>query len=297
MFPFQFYLSGLLRRLTRLLCFAALPSLVALVAGDTATAKDPRYTNPLPVTTPAGATVESCADPAIIHAGPSGENAWYLYCTTDPLSGDDRDASGNLIFHLIPIFRSTDLVHWSYVGDAFAERPDWVADTAGLWAPDIQYFNGQYYLYFAASDTKAGGSAIGVATSPSPTGPWTEKGAPVVEPHTAPCCPGAPRWTFDPSIIADDEGQRYIYYGSYFGGISARELSADGLTSDPTSQTQIAIPNRYEGAYVIKRNGYYYLFVSATDCCRGPLTGYSVFVGRSTSPLGPFVDRDGISLL
>jgi arabinan endo-1,5-alpha-L-arabinosidase len=59
----------------------------------------------------------------------------------------------------------------------------------------------------------------------------------------------------------------------------------------------IVLPDRYEAAYVVPRDGYYYLFVSATNCCNGPLTGYSVFVGRSASPLGPFVDRDGIPFL
>jgi arabinan endo-1,5-alpha-L-arabinosidase len=58
----------------------------------------------------------------------------------------------------------------------------------------------------------------------------------------------------------------------------------------------VAVANKYEGAEVAKRGGYYYLFVSATDCCRGPLTGYSVFVGRSTSPTGPFLDRSGADL-
>jgi arabinan endo-1,5-alpha-L-arabinosidase len=45
------------------------------------------------------------------------------------------------------------------------------------------------------------------------------------------------------------------------------------------------------------KDGFYYLFVSATNCCNGPLTGYSVFVGRSEDPTGPFVDKQGISLL
>jgi arabinan endo-1,5-alpha-L-arabinosidase len=244
-------------------------------------------------------TVETCADPSIIRAADPADAAWYMVCTTDPLSGTDRDAAGNLIFHLIPQFRSTDLVNWTYLGDAFAQRPAWVAPTAGLWAPSIEYFNNQYYLYFTASDTSlpGGGSAIGVATSASPAGPWVELGVPVVEPHAPPCCPDAKRWTFDPAIIADDAGQRYIYYGSYFGGISARKLSADGLSSDPATQVQITIANRYEGPFLVKRDGFYYLFASATDCCRGPLTGYSVFVGRSQSPLGPFVDAEGISLL
>jgi arabinan endo-1,5-alpha-L-arabinosidase len=95
----------------------------------------------------------------------------------------------------------------------------------------------------------------------------------------------------------EDNGQLYIFYGSYFGGISARTLSPDGLHSDPTSQRQITISNRYEGAELVQHDGYWYLFASATDCCRGPLTGYSVFAGRSKNILGPYLDREGASLL
>jgi hypothetical protein len=72
----------------------------------------------------------------------------------------------------------------------------------------------------------------------------------------------------------NDNGRLYIFYGSYFGGISARQLSDDGLHSDPATQVQITIANRYEGPQVVYRDGYWYLFVSATDCCRGPLTDY-----------------------
>lgn len=242
--------------------------------------------------------VESCADPTIIHGRQPGDRYWYMYCTTDPLNDEDRDPSGNFNFHLIPMMRSLDLVNWTYMGDAFSARPPWVASNAGLWAPEIQFFNNQYYLYYAASDTSlpGGGSAIGVATAPGPLGPWTDSGAPVVEPHPAPCCPGSRRWVFDPDVVQVG-AQKYIFYGSYFGGISARTLTPDGLHSDPASQVQITIDNRYEGAEVIFRDGFYYLFVSATDCCRGPLTGYSVFAGRSASVLGPYVDREGVSLL
>jgi arabinan endo-1,5-alpha-L-arabinosidase len=97
--------------------------------------------------------------------------------------------------------------------------------------------------------------------------------------------------------VIEVAGRRYIFYGSYFGGISARLLSPDGRTSDPATQVQITIPNRYEGAHVVAKDGWFYLFASATDCCRGPLTGYSVFVGRSRTILGPYLDREGVSLL
>lgn len=255
------------------------------------------YRNPLDLRTPDGVRVESCADPTVLRPQ-AGDPSWYLYCTTDPLHDADRDPAGNFVFHLIPTFRSSDLVNWTYVGDALDARPDWVADDVGLWAPEIVVEDGRYLLYYTASNTDlpGGGSAIGVATSTSPTGPWVDSGRSVVEPQAAPCCPDSRRWVFDPEVVRAG-GKRYIYFGSYFGGIAARELSADGLSSDPATQTQITIDNRYEGSQVMERDGWWYLLVSATDCCRGPLTGYSVFAGRSRSPLGPFVDADGVSLL
>ncbi len=287
-------LSALMLALLALAIALVVPQRPAVQAAGRA----PTYTNPLPVTIPNGGLVESCADPAIIRSQAPGDTAWYMYCTTDPLNGQDRNAEGKFNFHLMPILKSADLVNWTYVGDAFTTRPGWVADNAGLWAPNVEFFDGTYYLYYTASgtDLPGGGSAIGVATSTSPTGPWTDAGAPVVEPHQADCCPGSRRWTFDADVI-EAGGLKYIYYGSYFGGISVRNLSADGLRSDPATQQAVALDNRYEGANVVKRGDYYYLFASATDCCRGPLTGYSIFAGRSTSPQGPFLDKEGVSLL
>ena len=261
------------------------------------------YTNPLPVLIPDDGLVESCADPTIIYSQTPGDNNWYMYCTTDPLNGDDR-TNGSLNFHLIPMLRSSNLIDWTYMGDAFLARPAWVAPTSGMWAPDIQFFNGQYYLYYTIPDVAdvtsgepncGGDSAIGVATSSSPLGPWVDSGAPVVEPRRAgPGCNFF--WTFDPEVVQDGS-QRYIFFGSYYGGIHARELSADGLTSNPASQVQITIPNRYEGTEIVRHDGYWYFFGSATNCCNGALTGYSVFAGRSLNVLGPYVDREGVSLL
>lgn len=288
-----------LGRRLHVLALAAIASFV-LAGGAAAHERDGRatYRNPLHVAIPGGGKVESCADPTVIRGRGSNARYWYAYCTTDPLNDEDRTATGEFRFRLIPILRSTDLVRWTYMGDAFTARPDWVGDRAGMWAPDIDYINGRYHLYYTAPETDlpGGGSAIGVGTSTSPTGPFVDSGGPVVEPHPAACCPDSRRWVYDPDVIEAD-GQRYIFFGSYFGGISARRLTPDGLRSDPASQVQITIANRYEGGHVVKRGGFYYLFASATDCCRGPLTGYSVFAGRSANILGPYVDREGASLL
>src|SRR3712207_5226545 len=167
---------------------------------------------------------DTFADPAVIKAK---DGYWYAYGTTDPLREGERTR------HLIPISRSTDLVNWTYVGDAFTEQtlPSWADRAAGaaLWAPDIRYLDGTYYLYYVVTQTTLypglNDNAIGVATAPTPTGPWTDSGDPVVDPR-----PGDPNnpndflWTFDPSQFTALDGTRYLYYGSYYGGIFVTEL-------------------------------------------------------------------------
>ncbi len=265
-----------------------------------------RYTNPLAPVVPGDGTVGSCADPTVFK-GQAGDPYWYMYCTTDPLNDDDR-TGGQLRFHKIPTSRSLDLVHWTYVGDAATTPPSWAEPNAAYWAPDVVYSSTfhQYYLFTVVTETAdsasipgcTGDSSIGVATSPSPTGPWTFSDAPVVAPRSN---GGGCNffWTFDPDVLGDVVGtSSTLYYGSYYGGIfgTGLTLTADGATASPDA-TMVAIDNRYEGANVIEKDGYYYLFVSATNCCNGALTAYSVFAGRSRSPLGPFVDREGQSLL
>ncbi|MFT4114865.1 family 43 glycosylhydrolase [Silvibacterium sp.] len=258
------------------------------------------YTNPLSLETTSGPAV-SCPDPAIIREqrkdDAKGQDSWYLYCTGDPLNSSDVNAQGGLNAHLITQYQSYDLIHWTYIGDAFPQTPAWVGTaTNQFWAPAVKYFNGRYYMYYVAPNTVAGGSAIGVATSASPGGPWTDSGAPVVAPEANPYNGVPGRAVIDPDEIEDDSGQRWINYGSFNGGISVRKLSANGLTSDASSEQQIAVDNYYEGGNYFKHDGWYYFFVSSSTCCDGPLSGYSVRVGRAKSPAGPFLDKDGISL-
>jgi arabinan endo-1,5-alpha-L-arabinosidase len=264
---------------------------VALAPAAAAQGASSTYSNPV-----SRDFADTFADPAVIKAK---DGYWYAYGTTDPL----REGEGTR--HIIPTARSADLVNWTYVGDAFTEDtlPAWADAEAGaaLWAPDIRYLDGTYYLYYVVTQTTVtagpNDNAIGVATAPTPTGPWTDSGDPVVDPR--PGASGTPddfRWTFDPSQFTDRDGTRYLYYGSYYGGIFVTELSEDG-TEAVGEPTMVAIDNRYEGAYVVRHGRWYYLFASEANCCAGPTTGYTVFAGRSASPRGPFVDRDGISLL
>ncbi len=267
------------------------------------------YTNPLAPSVGEKSVLESCADPAVLRGQRTGDTNWYLYCTTDPLNDEDVDAAGEPVFARVPAFSSQNLVDWTYAGESFSGPPSWADPSSALWAPDVVYSStfDQYYLFTVVTNTSdetsgvpgcASDSAIAVATSASATGPWTFSDQPVVGPRqNGPGCDFL--WTYDPDVLGDtiaDSG--YFYYGSYYGGISATTIAFDaaGATADLASATLVGIDNKYEGANVIERDGYYYLFASATNCCNGALTGYSVFVGRATDPLGPFVDKEGVSL-
>jgi arabinan endo-1,5-alpha-L-arabinosidase len=233
---------------------------------------------------------DTFADPSVIQGK---DGWWYAYSTADPLRAGPNQPVG--IMH---IARTKDWVTWEYKGTVFNanNRPKWATKTSGLWAPDIRYINNRYVMYYTVTDTTLNpgdDSAIGVATSPTPVGPWTPTDKPVVAPRPD---GGGFLWTFDPAGFVDVHGDRYLYYGSYYGGLHVTRVSDDGLTA-VGAQTQVAIGDRYEGSYVVRHGGWYYLMASAANCCAGPTTGYSVFSGRSRSPLGPFKDADGISFL
>jgi arabinan endo-1,5-alpha-L-arabinosidase len=125
-------------RLAAVLLLALCLAGVAL-APAAAQAAPATYTNPV-----SRDFADTFADPAVIKAK---DGYWYAYGTTDPL----REGEGTR--HLIPTARSTDLVNWTYVGDAFTEAtlPRWAAPDAALWAPDIRYLDGTYYLYYVVT--------------------------------------------------------------------------------------------------------------------------------------------------
>ncbi len=256
------------------------------------------YSNPI--------IAQTTPDPAVIKAL---DGYYYVVASSDYWQGG--------AFHILPIYRSTDLVHWTFVGDAFPSRPAWADPTAGLWAPDVQYYNHKYYMYYTASATNplpkygtTGGSAIGVAIADSPAGPWADAGdsaggnyqhGPLVPPRS--CAfntdPNCYHWTFDPAQFTDKDGQKYLYYGSYFGGTIIQKMANDGLHMQGPA-VQIGHWDRYEATYIVRHDvhgqPYYYNFSSTANCCDGPNTAYSVIVSRATSPMGPFVDQNGFPM-
>jgi hypothetical protein len=207
----------------------------------------------------------------------------------------------------VPMKRSTDLTHWEELGPVFANPPQWVVDTLGItprdfWAPDINYVNGKYYLYYAASQFGVNNSVIGLATNTtldpaSPDYKWIDEGL-VVRSQ-----PSDSFNAIDPDMSFDANGVPWLTFGSFWSGILMRRL--DAATGKPSAtDTKLYplvdrhwAPNAVEGGSVVQHGGYYYIFASFDFCCRGANSDYRVVVGRATNITGPYVDKTGLPLL
>jgi len=200
---------------------------------------------------------------------------------------------------------SEDLVRWRLCGDVFGHLPQWAVEEVpglrGLWAPDVSYFNGKYHLYYSASTFGSNRSAIGLVTTetldPSSADyAWRDQGKVI----------GSTRsddWNaIDPNVVLDEAGQPWLSFGSFWGGIKLRKLDAAtgklstqdetlyALASRPRSKDE---PGAVEAPFIVRREGFYYLFVSFDFCCRGAKSTYHVRVGRSRRVTGPYIDRSG----
>jgi arabinan endo-1,5-alpha-L-arabinosidase len=199
----------------------------------------------------------------------------------------------------IDLRRSFDLTHWQYQGRVFNTNPAWIAtrvtNVRDLWAPDIARFGGLYHLYYSASSFGSRDSCIGHAVTTNLDTPvWTDRG-PVV------CTENSDDYNaIDPNVVIDGAGQPWLSFGSFWSGIKLIPLDQNGFRSG-TSMTSIAsrLPDEeaIEAPYIIRHAGYYYLFVSFDLCCRATSSTYKIFVGRSASVTGPYVDADGTPLL
>jgi arabinan endo-1,5-alpha-L-arabinosidase len=214
-------------------------------------------------------------DPSIFRAS----DGWYYAYGT---KHDKSITSSN-----VQAARSRDLIRWEMLPDVMPSKPVWAKNTLDFWAPQVIESKGTFYLYFSTSPDSNMGMAIGVATSQSPTGPFIDSGQALVS------APGFA--AIDPHAFNDPiSGKHYLYWGSGHEPIKVRELAPDWIHFAPDSHAieviatcdQTPGEKLIEGAYVIYRNGFYYLFYSGDNCWQS--STYAVMVARSKSPTGPF---------
>lgn len=227
----------------------------------------------------------NCPDPSILDDRVR-TGYFYAYSTQNGTSG-----ASNCVY--LPIYRSKDLVKWEFIADGFGPgRPQW-RQGSRMWAPDINYINGKYVLYYAAGLwDESQWSASGVAVSDSPTGPFKDLGMIVGYENTG------VKNSIDPFFI-DTGNAKYLFWGSFGAdsGIWAIELNDDGLAIKPFAEKTFIGTTNMEGTCVHKRpDGYYYIFTSKGSCCSGKESTYHVVVARSKDILGPYVSPSGEKL-
>ncbi|AOS61613.1 arabinan endo-1,5-alpha-L-arabinosidase [Actinoalloteichus hymeniacidonis] len=195
---------------------------------------------------------------------------------------------------------SPDRVDFQRNPAALSAIPEWVysRNSGGdVWAPDISFHNGTYWLYYAASSFGSNNSAIGLATSQTAEpGSWQDRG--VVYSTTT----SADHNAIDPSLLVVGNDW-WLSFGSHWSGIKMIRIDpATGMRhgSDRTVHNLASRPSAggaIEAPYILERGGDFYLFVSFDRCCAGTDSTYRIMVGRADSPTGPYYDRNGTPML
>lgn len=223
------------------------------------------------------------ADPELHKFG----DTYWIYYTRGDTNGLDAQYS-------------KDLLHWTKV-ENILDMSTFTWATHAFWAPTVMEYRGKYYIAFAAScifqDTPPGRGGMGFGVSDSPAGPFVnvrEDNLPMIDHYIHGAQP------IDGQFFIDDDGTRFFYFGTGTHCIiSILNENIDGFIpldgsdvyNDDTLFREITpyTPNKrmefYEGTFVIKHNGLYYLMYSVDgwDTHR-----YSVCYATSESPFGPF---------
>lgn len=245
-------------------------------------------------------------DPVMIKQG----DKYYLFCTGGGIG----------------VFSSTDMENWRKEAPVFATTPDWVVAAIpsfrgnSMWAPDISYHNGLYYLYYSVSAFGKNTSCIGLVTNKTlhtddPDYLWVDHGKVIQS------IPGKTNWNaIDPNIITDQSGTPWLSFGSFWDGLKIVKLTKDRMAVDedldkiptiasrkkdlsvkanmaPTGDNPVdAGGNAIEAPFIFRKGAYFYMFASIDYCCKGINSTYKMIVGRSKNVKGPYLDKEGQSM-
>lgn len=197
----------------------------------------------------------------------------------------------------VQIHMSKDLAHWKLITHPLNEKRllDMTGnlDSGGIWAPDLSYYDGKFYLVY--TDVKVTDGSFKdcinyLITAEDIMGPWSD---PVIL-NTA---------GFDASLFHDDDGKKYLVnqywdprpYHHPFYGIMCTEYSEKEkkLVGKPWVLYKGTEEKFTEGPHLYKLSGYYYLFVAQG----GTEYAHQERVARSRSLHGEFETQPGKPML
>lgn len=212
--------------------------------------------------------------PGVYIADPSA-HVWkdgklYVYGSRD--ESPDYYCSWN--YHVLS---TSDLKNWTLHENTFASRGpgDQVSYSDDfLYAPDVQYKDGTYFLYYCLANNT---HTEGVATSASPAGPFIN---------------GKPIRTgginqIDPCVFIDDDGQAYYIWGQMTAKMAKLRPSMTEIDSSTIRDNLVTQKEHrfHEGGYMVKRNGlYYFVYAGLSMQDMASCICYST----AASPWGPF---------
>src|SRR2546430_10982813 len=197
----------------------------------------------------------------------------------------------------ITLHKTTDptmYAGWALLGNVPTTMPSWIgpmftakglAVPDNLWSPDINFWNGKYYLYYSSSVWNTTYAVCGLATATNIEGPWTDQGL-VTDVN----------YPIDPHVTWSNNIP-YLSWGSFTGpGIYVAQIDpATGFLST-SNATITRIATGIEGVSIVPSGGYFYLFGSKGACCQGVNSTYYTVLARSASITGPYADRNGVSM-
>ena len=279
------------RRVLRLFRVAAILSVGALAAGTVGV-----------LSSEAVAPQAASADWAPVHPGDFPDPSVMDYGGTYYGFATQNFASrANLVN--VQVSTSTDGVTWTPSnGDALPNLPSWAVE-GDTWAPSVAFNGSEFVMYYTATEASDNDQCIGMATSASPLGPYTDNsGAPIV------CQNGADYGTtvdngdyggsIDPQIFQDPAtGASWLIWksdGNHIGLIPTTiwsvPLPSDLIlpASSPTPTDLLNADETWQGGIVegpdmVETSSHtYYLFYAGGD--EGS-AGYAI--GWALCPSGP----------
>ncbi len=189
----------------------------------------------------------------------------------------------------IPLWRTTDLVEWEWIGrTAMPTIAPWTR-FGHHWAPTVferpnNPPESRFVMWYTARHAASGLQCLGVAVAATPLGPFVDASA-------APSfCQFEYQGTIDASTFVDTDATPYLLYRSEVpSNLFIAKLAPDGRAIASGTQTLLwtgSAPDAtvVEAPTMVLADGSYYLFYS-TDSWSS--ADYRVGVARCTAALGP----------
>ncbi len=199
----------------------------------------------------------------------------------------------------VEIHRSRDLVNWELMPRPLSRVSQLdmsgAGASTGVWAPDISWCDGKFYLIYTDVKTGNGGATFYdvrnyLVTTDDIYGEWSE---PIYLNGSG----------FDPSLFHDDDGRSYLVNMQFdyrtwnvrFAGIVMQEYSKEEgrLVGEPKNIFVGTSRKVTEAPHIYKKDGFYYLFCAEGgtkyDHCETVLRSRNIWGPYELSPYSPLI--------